>query len=232
MGNSIGGGRKKVKVMNASGEIFKLKAPVRAWDVVKDYPGHVLMDSVAVKQFGIRAQPLEPQQELKPKKLYFMVELPKFPNHEKAPRRVRSSINMTAKDRLECLMLSRRSASDLAAVRPSSGRRLLSDRGERLQGSRQQVKLRIPRAQLDRLVEESKDGVDVAEKILDLYMMDASHQQPQAKPSLGKINESFKGHQVTLEIPQTRCISFLFFLLLSTWEQWEPPTDKVLDQRR
>ncbi|KAK4759679.1 hypothetical protein SAY87_022810 [Trapa incisa] len=187
MGNSIGG-RKRVKVMNASGEILKLKTPVRAYDVVKDYPGHVLVDSMAVKHFGIRAQPLEGQQELKPKKVYFLVELPKFPDHhERDPRRVRSGINMTAKDRLEVLMLSRRSASDLAGV----------PYPQPVRGSTQ-VKLTIPKAQLDRLVEESVDGVDVAEKILDLYMANASHQQgePQlVKPSVGRIHESSKEHK-------------------------------------
>ncbi|XP_031396572.1 uncharacterized protein At1g66480-like isoform X2 [Punica granatum] len=201
MGNSIGGGRKRAKVMKVNGEVFKLKTPIRALEVVKDYPGHVLMDSEAVKHFGIRAQPMESQQELRPKKVYFLVELPKFPEHEKAPpRRVRSGINMTAKDRLECLMLSRRSVSDLAAARPSSGPMMLSDRGQQQQGREpMQVKLRIPRAQLAKLVEESEDGVDVADKILDLYMMNSSPQEPQVKPSLigNKINvDSFRGHQV------------------------------------
>ncbi|KAK4798086.1 hypothetical protein SAY86_030412 [Trapa natans] len=203
MGNSIGGGRKRVKVMNASGEILKLKTPVRAYDVVKDYPGHVLMDSMAVKHLGIKAQPLEPHQELKPNKVYFLVELPKFPDHhdEKAPRRVRSGINMTAKDRLEFLKLSRRSASDLVGVRQSlSGRMMVFDGAQqRLRGSTQ-VKLTIPKAQLDRLVEESVDGVNVAEKILDLYRANASHQNQQegpqlVKPSLGRIDESFKEHK-------------------------------------
>lgn len=206
MGNSIGGERKKAKVMKVNGEIFKLKTPIRAWDVIKDYPGHALMDSVAVKHFGIRAQPLEPQQELKPKKIYFLVELPKFPDHEKAPRRVRSGINMTAKDRLECLMLSRRSISDLSVVKPSLGP-MLSSQADNTLGP-MQVKLRIPRVQLDKLVEESPDGADVAEKILHLYMMNSSHhQEPQGKPSLDRISKSFRGHQeVSPEIPHT----FLF----------------------
>ncbi|OMP05213.1 hypothetical protein CCACVL1_02001 [Corchorus capsularis] len=102
MGNSIGG-RKKAKVMKVDGETLKLKTPIRAWDVVKDYPGHVLLDSEAVKHFGIRAKPLEPQQDLKPKKIYFLVELPKLPadeDYNKAPRRVRSGgIHMSAKER-------------------------------------------------------------------------------------------------------------------------------------
>ncbi|KAE8713371.1 pyridoxal kinase-like isoform X1 [Hibiscus syriacus] len=119
MGNSMGG-RKKAKVMKIDGETIKLKTPIRAWDVVKDYPGHVLLESEAVKHYGIRAKPLEPQQDLKPKKIYFLVELQKFPD-DKAPRRVRSGgIHMSAKDRLECLKLSRRTVSDVSMVRASS----------------------------------------------------------------------------------------------------------------
>ncbi|GKV16658.1 hypothetical protein SLEP1_g27272 [Rubroshorea leprosula] len=166
MGNTMGR-RKKARIMKIDGETFKLKTPVRAWDVVKDYPGHVLLDSEAVKHFGIRAKPLEAQQELKPKKIYFLVELPKF-TEEKTPRRARSSgIQMSAKDRLECLMLSRRAASDLSAVKavPAQG----SDGpGEGIGPVK--VKLRLPKAQVAKLMEESRDGTDVAEKIIGLYM--------------------------------------------------------------
>ncbi|XWS30795.1 hypothetical protein CRYUN_Cryun23aG0020600 [Craigia yunnanensis] len=195
MGNSIGG-RKKAKVMKIDGETFKLKTPVRAWDVVKDYPGHVLLDSEAVKHFGIRAKPLEPQQDLKPRKIYFLVELPKFPE-EKAPRRVRSGgIHMSAKDRLECLMLSRRSVSDLSMVRPSSS---LGSDGLGPGSGGLTVKMRLPKSQMAKLVEESRDGEEVAEKILDLYMENGGgdtdnqmHREAPSKPGPGSIDENFK----------------------------------------
>ncbi|KAH7533847.1 hypothetical protein FEM48_Zijuj04G0175200 [Ziziphus jujuba var. spinosa] len=154
--------------MKINGETFKLKTPIQVWDVVKDYPGHVLLDSEAVKHFGIRAKPMEPQQQLRPKKIYFLVELPKFLDHDqdqKATRRVRSGINMSAKDRLECLMLSRRSVSDLSMVRkPSSSMDSGSNSGP------MRVKMRLPKSQVAKLMEESKDGVEVAEKIISLYM--------------------------------------------------------------
>ncbi|KAJ6738549.1 PLASTID MOVEMENT IMPAIRED PROTEIN [Salix koriyanagi] len=120
MGNNLGGG-KTAEVMKINGETFKLRTPARVTDVVKDYPGFVLLDSEAVKHFGIRAKPLEPQQELKAKKIYFLIELPEIPEEKEArsTRRVRSAIQMSAKDRLENLMLSRRSVSDLSMVRPS-----------------------------------------------------------------------------------------------------------------
>ncbi|XP_027335891.1 uncharacterized protein At1g66480-like [Abrus precatorius] len=161
MGNAMGGG-KKAKVMKIDGETIKLKTPVRANDVVKDYPGHVLLDSHAVKHFGLRAKPLEPHHELKPKKIYFLVELPKA-QPEPLPRRVRSSgiRGMNAKDRLDFLMLSKRSVSDLTMVKHGPG----SDHG-----GPTRVKMRLPKAQLDRLMEESHDGSEVADKIISLYM--------------------------------------------------------------
>ncbi|KAE8708054.1 Myb domain protein 6 [Hibiscus syriacus] len=125
----------------------------------------------AVKHYGIRAKPLEPQQDLKPKKIYFLVELPKFPQEDKAPRRVRSGgIHMSAKDRLECLMLSRRTVSDVSMVRASSS--LGADGiGVAPAGSGGlTVKMRLTKSQMAKLVEESRDGVEVADKILDLYI--------------------------------------------------------------
>lgn len=161
MGNAMGS--KRAKVMKIDGETFKLKTPARANDVVKDYPGHVLLDSQAVKNFGPRAKPLEPDHELKPKKLYFLVELPKV-RPEPLTRRVRSSgiRGMNAKDRLDFLMLSKRSVSDLAVVKHGPGPDTSS--------GPTRVRMRVPKAQLERLMEESHDGGEVAEKILSLYM--------------------------------------------------------------
>lgn len=118
MGNSLGG-KKTTKIMKINGETIKLKTPILAGEVTKDYPGLVLLESEAVKHFGIRAKPLGIHQELKPRRLYFLVELPKFPE-EKAPRKVRSGINMSAKERLDSLMLARRSVSDLSLLQPKS----------------------------------------------------------------------------------------------------------------
>ncbi|KAK6134211.1 hypothetical protein DH2020_032016 [Rehmannia glutinosa] len=169
MGNSLGG-KKTAKVMKINGETFKLKTPVRVGSVVESYPGHVLLESEAVKHYGVRAKPLEPQQELKPKRLYFLVELPKFPE-EKGARRVRSGIQMSAKDRLESLMLARRSASDLSIMKPPSmglepEKLGVSENG----GGGVRVRMRLPKAEVERLMAESKGGADVAEKIVSLCM--------------------------------------------------------------
>ncbi|GLT35021.1 hypothetical protein SLA2020_095060 [Shorea laevis] len=164
MGNSLGR-KKTIKVMKINGETFKLKTPVRAEEVVKDYPGHVLLESEAVKHFGIRAKPLQPHQNLEPKRLYFLVELPEVPK-ERVPRRVRSEITMSAKDRLEGLMLARRSVSDLSIMKPVSAASTekKSDEGA------MRVKMRLPKAEVDRLVKESSNEAEAAEKIVDLYM--------------------------------------------------------------
>lgn len=199
MGNSIGRGR-KAKVMKIDGETFKLKTPARACDVVKDYPGHVLLDSEAVKHFGIRAKPLDSEQELKPKKIYFLVELPKFPEEKdtsRNTRRVRSGIYMSAKDRLECLMLSRRSVSDLSIARSLSTQVPDGPAPVRL-------KMRLPKAQVEKLVEESKDESEVAEKIVDLFLgnsgeingRDADRREGQWRPELGSIGENLKPREV------------------------------------
>lgn len=90
MGNGLGG-KKKTKMMKINGETIKLKTPIEGGAVSKEYPGYVLLDSEAVK----------------PKRVYFLVELPKVGK----PRKV-----MSAKDRLESLKLGRRSVSDLTLL--------------------------------------------------------------------------------------------------------------------
>lgn len=157
MGNSLGA-KKTAKVMKINGETLKLKIPVEAGEVVKDYPGHVLLDSEAVKHYGARAKALEANQKLEPRRLYFLVELPQTPIAQ-VPRRARSGINMSAKDRLEGLMLARRSVSDLSSMKPTS---IMAEES----GTR--VRMRLPKAEVEKLLKESRDEAEAAEKIMDL----------------------------------------------------------------
>ncbi|KAL2518888.1 Encodes a protein whose expression is responsive to nematode infection [Abeliophyllum distichum] len=185
MGNSLGG-KKTAKVMKIDGQTIKFKTPVSAGEVVKDHPGYVLLESEAVQHYGIRAKPLEPQQELKPKRLYFLVELPKFPQ-DKNPRRVRSGIQMSAKDRLESLMLSRRSISDLSIMKPPSiavqeaavEEDQVQDKSQKSGAVR--LRLKLPKAELEKLVMESNNGAEVAEKIASLYMANSATAASAAK---------------------------------------------------
>ncbi|TXG57236.1 hypothetical protein EZV62_018549 [Acer yangbiense] len=177
MGNSLGG-KKSTKVMKISGETFKLKTPVKAEEVVKDYPGHVLLESESVKHFGIRAKPLQPHQQLEPKRLYFLLDLPENVSKEKVPRRVRSGINMSAKDRLESLMLSRRSVSDLSIMKPISslpeGTPPPPPPPPREEAMRR-VRMMLPKSQVDKLMKESKNEAEVAEKIVDLCLANTTN---------------------------------------------------------
>ncbi|KAB1208191.1 hypothetical protein CJ030_MR7G012952 [Morella rubra] len=209
MGNSLGAKKTTTKVMKINGETLKLKTPVQAEEVVKDYPGHVLMDSEAVKHFGIRAKALEPHHQLEPRRLYFLVELPQAPV-EKVPRRVRSGINMSAKDRLESLMLSRRSVSDLSIMKPTC---ILPE--ESKEGSPKgavRVRMRLPRTEVERLMKESKDEAEAAEKIMDLCRANTSSgghetapkgkngraldEQMHRKGGHGRVRDGSKGREV------------------------------------
>ncbi|KAJ0037874.1 hypothetical protein Pint_22243 [Pistacia integerrima] len=185
MGNSLGG-KKTTKVMKISGETFKLKTPVKAEEVVEKYPGFVLLESEAVKHFGIRAKPLQPQQNLEPKRLYFLVELPNAPA-EKVPRRVRSGIQMSAKDRLESLMLSRRSVSDLTIMKKVSG--LGEESSEKNGGSNNgmRVKMKLPKAEVEKLMKESRNESEVAEKIMELCMANNGTRNSDGDDDSGKI---------------------------------------------
>ena len=212
MGNSLGG-KKTTKVMKINGETFKLKTPVKVEEVVKDYPGHVLLESEAVKHFGIRAKPLQPHQKLQPKRLYFLVELPEAPK-ERVTRRVQSGINMSAKDRLESLMLSRRSVSDLTLMKPKSVIPEETEEGSDESGA-MRLKMRLPKAKVERLMKESKNEAEAAEKIMELYMantrnspreaaqngknsMFLQQQQPvHWKGNHGSIGEGFKAREVS-----------------------------------
>ncbi|XP_051145859.1 uncharacterized protein At1g66480-like [Andrographis paniculata] len=171
MGNSLGVRMKMkstAKVMKITGETFKLKTPVRAGSVLLNHPGHVLLDSEAVKHYGLRAKPLDPLHDLRPSRLYFLVDLPQLPAAaDDKPRRVRSTIQMTAKDRLESLLLARRSASDLSILNPPPPPKTAAE--EQKKGG-VRVRIRLPKAELERLMAESRDGAEAAEKIVGLYM--------------------------------------------------------------
>ncbi|KAJ0981305.1 hypothetical protein J5N97_009576 [Dioscorea zingiberensis] len=156
MGNAIGAKRKTAKVMKIDGTTIRFKAPATANDVIRDHPGYSLLESDEVRQLGIRARPLPPEQPLKPGRLYFLVELPRLPD-QRVPRRAWSgALHVSAKDRLESLMLSRRAVSDLSVGKASA------------ENGAVRLKMKLPRAQVEKLVAESKDSTEAAEKIMGL----------------------------------------------------------------
>ncbi|KZV42252.1 hypothetical protein F511_13351 [Dorcoceras hygrometricum] len=157
MGNNIGG-RKKAKIMRLDGEILKIKTPSTALDVLKDYsPSYVLLESESVKRYGIRAPKLQPEEELKPKRIYFLVEMPEFPFESMSiTRRSRSAVQHMggAEERLKSMMLRERSNSDISCSHSGSVR----------------VKMRLPRAQIGKLIEENRNEEELAERILELCL--------------------------------------------------------------
>lgn len=173
MGNNMGGGSSKAaKVMKINGEFFKLKIPAKVFDVIKDYPNHVLLDSKEFLRFNLRAKPLDPEDELKPRRIYLLVELPKFPG---PIRRVRSSLNTTTMaPRIDLTKLTQRSASDLSIITRSTASTDSDDGGsvDSPAGSTR-VKMRLPKVQVERIMKESGDEVEVAQKILQLYLGDS-----------------------------------------------------------
>ncbi|CAG7893297.1 unnamed protein product [Brassica rapa] len=173
MGNILGS-KKTVKIMKINGKSFKLKTPVKAGTVVKDFPRHVLFESESVKRFGIRAKPLDPKQYLQSKRIYFMVELPSTGSDrnprgrrwkERTPRRVRLGIRMGAKERLENLKLSRRSSSDLSVIKE------VAEEEKEVVTS---VKLKLPKWKVEKLWKESESVSDFYNKITALCLLNVS----------------------------------------------------------
>nr|CAD1826711.1 unnamed protein product [Ananas comosus var. bracteatus] len=166
MGNSIGGKRRTAKVMKIDGTSFRVKPPVRAGDVVREHPGYDVLESEEVKQLGVRARPLDADAPLKPGRLYFLVALPRLPL---PPDRAWSgALRLGARERLEGLMLARRSSSDLS---------LLSSHASDADGART-LRLRLPKAEVARLMHESADPADAARKIMDLCVARNHHPSP------------------------------------------------------
>ncbi|CAK8577445.1 unnamed protein product [Lathyrus sativus] len=207
MGN-VFGSKKSIKIMKIDGETMKLKTPIKAEEVLKDHPGLVLLDSEAVKHYGVRAKPIEGHKELQPKRLYFLVELPK----EIRPRRVRSGIVMSAKERLDNLVLTRRSASDLSIMKQrkvdddddnDSGRG--GGRGDRdggdvrvdENGGGVRLKVRLPKAEVEKLMRECKDEAEAAEMIMRLYKANGSREN-----KISEVNEK-------VNTPRQKRVSFM-----------------------
>ncbi|KAG0458330.1 hypothetical protein HPP92_023167 [Vanilla planifolia] len=163
MGNSLGGRKKRTaKVMKIDGSAFRPKPPVTVGDVLRDYPGHSVLDAAEVKSFGVRARPLDAGDPLLAGRLYFLVNIPRLPAHnaDANPRRAFSgNLRPTAKDRLEALQLTRRAVSDLSLHHRSTAAVEASpDGGMRL-------RLRLPKSEVAKLVEGSRDPAEAAQKI-------------------------------------------------------------------
>ncbi|CAL5006110.1 unnamed protein product [Urochloa decumbens] len=179
MGNSIGGKRRRARVMTVDGATYKYRPPAAAADALRDHPGHHLLESDEVRRLGVRARPLDPDAPLKPGKLYFLVELPKLSSRRRgAPQRTWSGAltygGAGAGERLESLMVARRSASDVAASASAALAALASSspapsvEAAEDGGGGVRLRVRLPKADVQRLVDESRDAAEAAERIMEL----------------------------------------------------------------
>ncbi|CAO2175330.1 unnamed protein product [Urochloa humidicola] len=187
MGNSIGGKRRRARVMTVDGATYKYRAPAAAADALRDHPGHHILESDEVRRLGVRARPLDPDAPLKPGKLYFLVHLPNLSSRRRAPQRTWSGAltynsgaggAAGAGERLESLMVARRSASDVAASPvAASAAYLEAEGGGGEDGGAVRLRVRLPKADVQRLVEESRDAAEAAERIMQLCVARDQDQQ-------------------------------------------------------
>lgn len=147
--------------MKIDGDTFRLQTPARVSDATKEYPGFVLFDSDSVKRYGVRVKPLEPNHILVPNLPTDVVAEEGHMSNKLPFRRVMSGIHVSAKERLEMLMLSRRAVSDVALAR--------SDGGNEIGPGQTRVRLKLPRSQIMKLMGESQDAPEVTERIIALY---------------------------------------------------------------
>ncbi|URE08118.1 hypothetical protein MUK42_19492 [Musa troglodytarum] len=161
MGNGLSGRKRIITVMKIDGTTLKLKAPVQAEDLLRDYPGYDLLESEAVKQLGVGARPLAPDAPMHPGKLYFLVQLPRAPEQRALRTAWSGGLRVSARERLENLAFTRRTMSDVSvAGRPS---RVEAEEGT---DGTVRLRLRIPKAEMEKLLQESKNDTEAAEKIM------------------------------------------------------------------
>ncbi|CAL5088413.1 unnamed protein product [Urochloa decumbens] len=202
MGNALGGRRRAAKVMTVDGATFRYKTPAAAGAALRGHPGHQILESDEVRRLGVRARPLDRDAPLKPGKLYFLVQIPRGgigsagDDDPRAPRKTWSgALHVGARERLESLMLSRRTVSDVASIMPSSAARLAVAAGaaagspnakprpssvEVGEDGAVRLRMRLPKAEVARLMKESRDPAEAAERIMKLCV--ARDQQGAAPP--------------------------------------------------
>ncbi|XP_066394261.1 uncharacterized protein At1g66480-like [Miscanthus floridulus] len=195
MGNALAGRRRAAKVMMVDGATFRYKTPAAAGDALRDHPGHQLLESEEVRRLGVRARPLDRDAPLKPGKLYFLVQIPRGAagasagaddEDPRAPRKTWSgALHVGARERLESLMLSRRTVSDVSSIVPCSAARLAASAASASSPRPATIKpppssvevgadgavrlrMRLPKAEVARLMKESKDPAEAAERIMQL----------------------------------------------------------------
>ncbi|XP_020584178.1 uncharacterized protein At1g66480-like isoform X2 [Phalaenopsis equestris] len=179
MGNSLGIRKKKTaKVMKIDGTTFRLKPPLSAGDVLKNHPGFSVLDADEVKTLGVRARPLANGDPIRAGHLYFLVHPPPLPADNNPRRAYSGNLRVSAKDRLESLLLSRRAVSDLAMHHRPAAEAAAVAVAEKSPDGSMRLRMRLPKAEVARLLEESKDAGEITRKIVELAASVRSTQGP------------------------------------------------------
>jgi hypothetical protein len=211
MGNALAGRRRVAKVMTVDGATFRYKTPATAGAALRGHPGHQLLESDEVRRLGVRARPLDRDAALKPGKLYFLVQLPRGGGRvggkpeDDGPSALRKTwsgaLHVGARERLESLMLSRRTVSDVASLMPSSrvvgfgvggeaaaasGRR--SSSVEAGADGAVRLRMRLPKAEVARLMKESRDPAEAAERIMQLCVARDQGGPAPARPAAAPVS--------------------------------------------
>ncbi|XP_057853200.1 uncharacterized protein At1g66480-like [Cryptomeria japonica] len=159
--------------MKLDGQLLKVKGPLLVNQILADYPGHVILHSEAVRHMGVRAKPLDGSATLNARHLYFLVQLSKLENQT---RRVRSEIPTNPKSRLESMLLTRRSISDISHgnCEPSSDTTISKTSED---NGVLRIKVRFSKVQLLEMMAESQDRSERVERILNSCLNHAKFQQ-------------------------------------------------------
>lgn len=214
MGNAIitaagAGGARKAKIMKINGEFFELGTPAKVADIIENYPGHVLLDSNEFLRFNLRARPLDPEFELQPKKIYLLVELPRFPTAEEADYTLQRTNSAEILDDTihppENFGKSQVLVTDFSAT-------ARSEAGEGPAAAAAvtpvRVKLKLPKAQVERILEQSSDDAEAAEKIIDLCMDDGGGRATEEVDTAGEEEEESAKEGRWTEIGEDETMSF------------------------
>ncbi|KAI0523282.1 hypothetical protein KFK09_005677 [Dendrobium nobile] len=178
MGNSLGIRKKRTaKVMKIDGTAFRLKPPVSAGEVLKNHPGFSVLDADEVKSLGVRARPLAAGDPIRAGRLYFLVHLPRLPAEGNPRRAYSGNLRVSAKDRLESLLLSRRAVSDLAVHHQPAAAAAVAVAEKSPEGG-MRLRMRLPKAEVVKLVEESRDAGEITKKIVELAASVRSTPEP------------------------------------------------------
>lgn len=160
--------------MTVDGTTYKYRAPAAAGDALREHPGkgNHLLESEEVRRLGLRARPLDPDAPLKPGKLYFLVQIPRGGGGDDDPRAPRKTwsgaLRVGARERLEGLMLSRRTVSDVSSILPPPAAASSPSSVEVGADGAVRLRMRLPKADVARLMQESRDPAEAAERIMQL----------------------------------------------------------------